>query len=176
MTGQCEKSSLGRSGINREIRYETTWDTTAGVAGALARFLAHTSLLAFEALGAYRMPSQNRIEPRRPAPATSSTPHARPGSPSRVGRPPRHRAGLPSKPDCGFLSVSRSSRSRRFSGRSRRSSSSSLLCGSPPTHVGDWAMCHLRIHLSVDGNHPACTASLFAIPHRGLFGVFRGIP
>ncbi len=30
MTGQCEKSTHGRSGINREIRYETTWDTTAG--------------------------------------------------------------------------------------------------------------------------------------------------
>ena len=29
MTGQCGKSSLGRSGTNREIRYETTWDTTA---------------------------------------------------------------------------------------------------------------------------------------------------
>ena len=28
MTGQCEKSTHGRSGINREIRYETTWDTT----------------------------------------------------------------------------------------------------------------------------------------------------
>ena len=30
MTGQCEKSTPGRSGINREIRYETTWDTTVG--------------------------------------------------------------------------------------------------------------------------------------------------
>ena len=30
MTGQCEKSTPGRSGINREIRYETTWDTTLG--------------------------------------------------------------------------------------------------------------------------------------------------
>ena len=28
MTGQCEKSTHGRPGINREIRYETTWDTT----------------------------------------------------------------------------------------------------------------------------------------------------
>ena len=28
MTGQCEKSTHGRSEINREIRYETTWDTT----------------------------------------------------------------------------------------------------------------------------------------------------
>ena len=26
MTGQCEKSTHGRSEINREIRYETTWD------------------------------------------------------------------------------------------------------------------------------------------------------
>ena len=32
MTGQCEKSSLGRSGINREIRYETTWDATTETA------------------------------------------------------------------------------------------------------------------------------------------------
>ena len=31
MTGQCEKSTPGRSGINREIRYETTWDTTASL-------------------------------------------------------------------------------------------------------------------------------------------------
>ena len=29
MTGQCEKSTHGRSEINREIRYETTWDTTS---------------------------------------------------------------------------------------------------------------------------------------------------
>ena len=28
MRRQCEKSTPGRSGINREIRYETTWDTT----------------------------------------------------------------------------------------------------------------------------------------------------
>ena len=28
MRGQCENSSLGRSGINRKIRYETTWDAT----------------------------------------------------------------------------------------------------------------------------------------------------
>ena len=34
MTGQCEKSTHGRSGINREIRYETTWDTTHGETGA----------------------------------------------------------------------------------------------------------------------------------------------
>ena len=30
MTGQCEISTHGRSEINREIRYETTWDTTQG--------------------------------------------------------------------------------------------------------------------------------------------------
>ena len=30
MTGQCEKSTHGRSGINRKIRYETTRDTTGG--------------------------------------------------------------------------------------------------------------------------------------------------
>ena len=29
MTGQCETSTPGRTGINREIRYETTWDTTS---------------------------------------------------------------------------------------------------------------------------------------------------
>ena len=39
---------------------------------------------------------------RHPAPGTSSTPHARPGSPSRARRPPGHRAGLPSKPDRGL--------------------------------------------------------------------------
>ena len=36
MTGQCEKSTHGRSGINREIRYETTWDTTMGWVGPAA--------------------------------------------------------------------------------------------------------------------------------------------
>ena len=30
MWEQCEKSGLGRSGINRGIRYETTWDATPG--------------------------------------------------------------------------------------------------------------------------------------------------
>ena len=41
MTGQCEKSSLLRSGINREIRYETTWDTTrAFYSRRLGRFTA----------------------------------------------------------------------------------------------------------------------------------------
>ena len=32
MRTQCEKSTHARSGINREIRYETTWDTTPGTA------------------------------------------------------------------------------------------------------------------------------------------------
>ena len=36
MTGQCEESSLDRSGINREIRYETTCDTTAVIARKLS--------------------------------------------------------------------------------------------------------------------------------------------
>ena len=31
MRRQCEKSTRGRSGINREIRYETTWDTTTAL-------------------------------------------------------------------------------------------------------------------------------------------------
>ena len=37
MTGQCEKSTHGRPGINREIRYETTWDTTDGLRERVVR-------------------------------------------------------------------------------------------------------------------------------------------
>ena len=38
MRTQCEKSTHGRSGINREIRYETTWDTTLPIAKADGRY------------------------------------------------------------------------------------------------------------------------------------------
>ena len=64
---------------------------------------------------------------RRPALGTSWPPDDGPDSPSRARRPPRYRAGLPSKPGRGFFYISRSSRSWRFSRRSRRSSSSSKL-------------------------------------------------
>ena len=37
MTGQCEKSTHGRSGINREIRYETTWDNSRQLTNRLRR-------------------------------------------------------------------------------------------------------------------------------------------
>ena len=39
MRRQCEKSTRGRSGINREIRYETTWDTTGVLADWYGRAL-----------------------------------------------------------------------------------------------------------------------------------------
>ena len=42
MRRQCEKSTRGRSGINREIRYETTWDTTTTTSGGLLNLAIQT--------------------------------------------------------------------------------------------------------------------------------------
>ena len=79
MTGQCEKSTHGRPGINREIRYETTWDTTASTATHRPRTPTPTpstrsSPSSAETVRSCRAPASSSSTTPRPSTPTPSIP------------------------------------------------------------------------------------------------------